>query len=176
MSAVESHTEGSPTLAVPGMLRSRKQSNATIRSADSSATASAWTRDNVSTDTLSPPTNHDARSTSSSSSTKASTGKTKALGGTWFRRSRKEGKEANRPEPRGAERAKTSPMHGRQNLRAKHRCSPARRVRRLQAQAPPCSPRATSPRSRPPPTCLSAWPTSPRLKPRSTAFAKRDRS
>ncbi|GAC72363.1 MEKK and related serine/threonine protein kinases [Moesziomyces antarcticus T-34] len=102
MSAVESHTEGSPNLAVPGMLRSRKQSNATIRSADSSATASAWTRDNVSTDTLSPPTNHDARSTSSSSSTKASSGKTKALGGTWFRRSRKEGKEGESSRAAGS--------------------------------------------------------------------------
>ncbi|SAM63749.1 related to ser/thr protein kinase [Ustilago bromivora] len=108
MDAVDSHNHSSPSLAIPGIpgipaeLHSRKQSTATLRSADSSTTASSttassttsssttsssWTRQNVSTDTLSPP-----KQSSSRPSSAKGTPQSKSSGATWFRRNRNQGK------------------------------------------------------------------------------------
>ncbi|SPO32165.1 related to ser/thr protein kinase [Ustilago trichophora] len=92
MSAVDSHNESSHSLAVPEEHRSRKQSNATLRSADSSTTCSSWTKQNMSTDTLSPSKDIESRP----STAKSTPVQTKSSGGTWFRRSRKEGESSRK--------------------------------------------------------------------------------
>lgn len=92
MSAVDSHNDPSRSLAVPNELRSRKQSTATLRSADSSTTASSWTRQNVSTDTLSPP----KEGSSSRPSSAKGASQSKGSGGTWFRPNRKDGESSRK--------------------------------------------------------------------------------
>ncbi|CCF51697.1 uncharacterized protein UHO2_00154 [Ustilago hordei] len=107
MDAVDSHNHSSPSLAIPGIpgipgiphipgipaeLHSRKQSTVTLRNADFSTTAScttssSWTRQNVSTDTLSPP-----KQSSSRPSSAKGTPQFKSSGATWFRRNRNQGK------------------------------------------------------------------------------------
>ncbi|KAJ1020124.1 hypothetical protein NDA16_004404 [Ustilago loliicola] len=91
MSAVDSHNDSSRSLAAPDELRSRKQSTATLRSADSSTTASSWTRQNVSTDTLSPPKESSSRPSSAKGPSQS-----KSSGGTWFRRNRKDGESSRK--------------------------------------------------------------------------------
>ncbi|TKY87738.1 hypothetical protein EX895_003319 [Sporisorium graminicola] len=83
MSAVDLHQDGTQTRARPQEHRSRKQSTATLRSADSEAASSSWGMHNLSTDTLSPPKDPNSPPSPTKSEPKPSSG-------TWFRRNRKE--------------------------------------------------------------------------------------
>ena len=83
MSAVDSHNDLSHPRTPSKQHRSRKESNATLRTADSESEASSLALRNVSTDTLSPPKDRNARPSEPKSSA-----------GTWFRRSRQDADSA----------------------------------------------------------------------------------
>ncbi|CDS00420.1 hypothetical protein [Sporisorium scitamineum] len=83
MSAVDSQKDSPQPRALLDEHRSRKQSTATLRSADSESASLSWAMRNVSTDTLSPPKDHNLRPPPAKSEPKSSSA-------TWFRRNRKE--------------------------------------------------------------------------------------
>lgn len=87
MSAVDSRKGSLQPGAAPEDARSRKQSTATLRSADSDASRSSWARQNESTDTLSPTMDGSERSSPIKS-------EPKSTAGAWFRRSRKVNEDA----------------------------------------------------------------------------------
>lgn len=86
MSAVDAQNETSNSLAEPEENRTRKQSTATLRSTDSASTKVSYTKQNMSTDTLSPPKDNGSRP----SSAKGPSAQSKSSGNNWFRRNRKE--------------------------------------------------------------------------------------
>ncbi|SJX65997.1 related to ser/thr protein kinase [Sporisorium reilianum f. sp. reilianum] len=83
MSAVDSHNDSPQPRALLDQHRSRKQSTATLRSPDSESASPSWAMQNLSTDTLSPPKDHNSRPSPTKSEPKSSSG-------TWFRRNRKD--------------------------------------------------------------------------------------